>query len=67
MEHEDIVAAWNAQTDKFNQWDNLSEEEKVEFAAECGHKAQATKVTVVDYDYCQLLPTDRTTVVSRKG
>ena len=63
MEYEDIVAAWNAQTDK---WDNLSEEEKVEFAAECGHKAQATKVSVVNYDYCQLLPNDRTTV-SRKG
>ena len=43
MEHEDIVAAWNAQTDKFNQWDNLSEEEKAEFAAECGHKAQQPK------------------------
>ena len=55
-------------------FNNLSEEEKIEFAAEFGlarlkalKQSLEKKVTVVDYDYCQLLPTDHTTVVSRKG
>ena len=31
-----IVVAWNAQADEFNQWDELGEDEKVEFAAKLG-------------------------------
>lgn len=32
MKYQDIVTAWNKQADGYNQWYNLSEEEKVEFA-----------------------------------
>lgn len=28
---EKIVALWNAQADEFNYWENLDEEEKIEF------------------------------------
>ena len=30
---DEIKAAWNAQADEFNQWDELCEDEKVEWAA----------------------------------
>lgn len=29
--YEEIVRMWNAEVDAFNQWDNLSDEEKVNF------------------------------------
>lgn len=31
--HDEIKLAWNAQADEFNQWDELGEDEKVEWAA----------------------------------
>ena len=34
MDYESIKEAWNEQADEYNQWDSLSEEEKVEFAYE---------------------------------
>ena len=36
MQASAITSAWNAQADEFNQWDELGEDEKVEFAAEFG-------------------------------
>lgn len=33
MNYEEIKAAWNAQADEYNQWDTLSEIEKIEWAA----------------------------------
>ena len=33
MNYEEIKAAWNAQADEYNQWSELSEIEKIEFAA----------------------------------
>lgn len=36
-----IAAAWNAQADEFNQWDELDLEEKIEWAAKwCASQAQ---------------------------
>lgn len=32
MNYEEIKAAWNAQADEYNQWDELSEVEKIEWA-----------------------------------
>jgi len=37
MNYKNIIEDWNSQADEYNQWDNLSEEEKVEFAYRCGH------------------------------
>ncbi|MCK9370071.1 hypothetical protein M0R04_09225 [Candidatus Dojkabacteria bacterium] len=34
--YDEIVTRWNKQADEFNQWDNLSIDEKVEFAYQCG-------------------------------
>jgi hypothetical protein len=36
MTYPEIIEKWNAQADEYNQWDNLSEEEKIEFACQ-GH------------------------------
>ena len=33
MTYDEIKAAWNAQADEHNQWDDLGEEEKIEWAA----------------------------------
>ena len=33
LTHDEIKLAWNAQADEFNQWDELGEDEKVEWAA----------------------------------
>ena len=33
MNYEEIKAAWNAQADEYNQWDELNEIEKIEWAA----------------------------------
>lgn len=35
MTYAEIIAAWNAQADEFNQWDELCEEEKIEWARRC--------------------------------
>lgn len=35
MTYDEIKAAWNAQADKYNQWDELSEIEKIEWAFDC--------------------------------
>lgn len=32
MNYEDIIAAWNNQADKHNQWPDLGEDEKLEWA-----------------------------------
>lgn len=32
MNYEDIIAAWNNQADKHNQWSDLGEDEKLEWA-----------------------------------
>ena len=36
MTYEEIKDAWNAQADEHNQWDELGEDEKVEWAFDCG-------------------------------
>ena len=33
MTYEEIRHAWNAQADEFNQWDDLGEDEKIEWVA----------------------------------
>ena len=35
LTYERIVAAWNTQADDYNQWDDLGEDEKIEWAVEC--------------------------------
>ncbi len=39
MRIEDVISAWNAQADEYNQWDALDADERVEFALQ-----QATNV-----------------------
>jgi len=34
-----IISAWNAQADEFNYWENLEEDEKLDFAFSCGRGA----------------------------
>ena len=36
MTYNEIKAAWNAQADERNHWDNLSGDEKIEWAFDCG-------------------------------
>ena len=36
MKYEDIKKAWNTQADEFNQWCELGEDEKIEWAARFG-------------------------------
>ena len=36
MTYKEIKELWNKQADEFNQWDQSSEEEKIDFAYECG-------------------------------
>lgn len=33
--YEQVIAAWNAQADEHNQWDELGEDEKIEWAVAC--------------------------------
>jgi len=41
MNYEDIIAAWNNQADKHNQWPNLGEDEKLEWAMSLEREACA--------------------------
>ena len=36
MTYQEIIKEWNDEVDKFNQWDSLGEDEKVEFAFRLG-------------------------------
>ena len=42
--YEQVIAAWNAQADKYNQWGELGEDEKIEWAVAC---VKATPPAVV--------------------
>ena len=35
LAHHEVVAAWSAQADENNQWDDLGEDEKITFAMLC--------------------------------
>ena len=35
MNSDEVIAAWNKQADEFNFWQNLGEDEKIEFAMKC--------------------------------
>lgn len=39
INHAEIIARWNAQADEHNQWDELGEDEKIEWAFACGASA----------------------------
>ena len=41
MNYEDIIAAWNNQADKHNQWSDLGEDEKLEWAMSLEREACA--------------------------
>ena len=43
--YEQVIAAWNAQADKYNHWGELGEDEKIEWAVAC---AKATPPAVVE-------------------
>jgi len=38
MTYDQIVELWNSQADEWNKWAHLSEQEKVEFAYQCGRE-----------------------------
>ena len=40
MTHDEIKTAWNVQADKYNQWDSLSEDEKLN-----GHSTWLSNIT----------------------
>ena len=43
--YQQVVAAWNAQADEYNQWPDLGEDEKIEWALKCAdHFRDATKL-----------------------
>lgn len=44
MISDEIVMAWNKQADEFNYWENLSEDEKLEFAFNYGLEMAAGKL-----------------------
>lgn len=44
MNYEQIIAAWNAQADEFNQWDELCDEEKIEWARKCALEEAASSI-----------------------
>lgn len=45
MTYDQVVAAWNAQADETNQWDELGEDEKIDWALKCAdHFRDATKM-----------------------
>ena len=50
MNYDEIRNAWNAQADKYNQWDELSEVEKIEWAFDC-----AASLNVVTADLIKAL------------
>ncbi len=43
--HTEIIARWNAQADEHNQWDELGEDEKLEWAFACGTSAVPAQPT----------------------
>jgi len=36
MKYKEIIDRWNKEADEYNSWDNLGEEEKIEFAFQLG-------------------------------
>ena len=43
--YQQVVAAWNAQADELNQWADLGEDEKIEWALKCAEQFRdATKL-----------------------
>ena len=43
--YDQVIAAWNAQADEYNQWDSLGEDEKIEWALKCADQFRgATKM-----------------------
>ena len=41
MTYDEIRTAWNAQADERNHWDNLGEDEKIEWAFDCAARLNA--------------------------
>ena len=41
MNYKDIVTEWNKKADIHNQWEDLGEDEKVEFAFSCGRREES--------------------------
>ncbi|MGH7745430.1 MAG: DUF551 domain-containing protein [Candidatus Dormibacteria bacterium] len=39
MNYNKVIDQWNAQADEYNQWDELGEDEKIEFALTCAQPA----------------------------
>ena len=50
MKYDEIRHAWNAQADERNHWDNLGEDEKIEWAFDC-----AAYLSVVTTDLMKAL------------
>ena len=41
--YEQVVTAWNAKADEYNQWSELGEDEKIEWAVACAKAAPAAQ------------------------
>ena len=48
MTYNEIKAAWNAQADEHNQWDELSEVEKIEWAFACAANLSAAAPNLLE-------------------
>ena len=43
--YQQVISAWNAQADEHNQWDELGEDEKIEWAVKCAADRQFSGVS----------------------
>ena len=48
--YQQVIAAWNAQADEYNQWDALGEDEKIEWAVACAKAAPPAVVEPLTAD-----------------
>ena len=44
--YQQVIAAWNAQADEYNQWSELGEDEKIEWAVACAKAKAKTRPLV---------------------
>lgn len=49
-----IIEAWNAQADKYNQWSDLGEDEKLEWAVSMVRKPYVTKIKKLENEITEL-------------
>jgi len=54
--YQQVIAAWNAQADEHNQWSELGEDEKVEWAVACAKTTPPAVVEPLTDEQIEALP-----------